>query len=77
MQKLSENQQLSLVGLRAATVDHGITYASKAVWKKNCQVGVSVHGPAMVKTGTVIAVKAAVSTNGKVIDLYTPAAIEG
>lgn len=74
MPKLSDNQESSLRALKSATTDQGITYASKAAWKKACPQGVSVHGDAMVKTGAVSSVKAVVSTNGKAIELYTPAA---
>lgn len=72
MPKLSQNQEGSLVALREAC-SLGVAYVSKAVWKKTCQDGVSVHPTAMVKTGAVVAIKAAVSTNGKIIELYAPA----
>lgn len=72
MPKLSTNQQASLEALKAA-VGEGCELVSKGVWKKACPEGVSVHPGAMVKTGSVVAVKAGVSTNGKITELYRPA----
>lgn len=72
MAKLSANQQGALDALKALAGE-GVEVASKAAWKKACPDGVSVNTGAMVKTGSVVAVKAAVSSNGKVIELYRPA----
>lgn len=70
--KLSENQEASLAALRKITTESGVDCASRAAWKKACPQGVSVHTEAMVKTGTVMARKATVSTNGKIIELFNP-----
>lgn len=68
--KLSENQQASVDALKACLAATGAVAASKAVWRKACPDGVSVYTAAMVKTGAVVAVPAAVSTNGKLTELY-------
>lgn len=73
MSGLSLNQEASLRALRQVTTDSGVACASKAAWKQACPAGISVHPAAMLKTGAVLARKAVVSINGKVIELYSPA----
>lgn len=72
MPKLSENQQAAVDALKEVTTG-AVKFASKAAWKKACPAGVSVNTASILKMGAIITVNAAVSSNGKLTELFAPA----